>query len=97
MPAPARYVIAESWDHLFPGDRVPREARFAFDREENRVASLQVKREDGWEAASDDDVEDVEDSLLEANADVIDGGRAYGLTEADELPEWAQAAPAPRP
>lgn len=97
MPAPPRYVIAESWDHLFPGDRVPREARFAFDREENRLAALQVRREDGWEAASDDDIDDVEDSLLGANADTIDAPAPYGLAESDDLPAWAQASPAPRP
>lgn len=102
-----RYIIADAdaakgsgWLHYFEeeGRFVERETRFAFDRDFGRLAQLDIRRGPKWQAATTDEIANLEDSLVEANPEALVEPEAWGLTVSDELPDWALEAdqsPAP--
>ena len=100
-----RYVVADpeiegaGWTHIFQEGRrdVERDVRFVWDREDEEIVSLFVKRTGGWQEASEDEVSDLEDSLANANAAALENPQAWGLLTTDRLPDWADFAEKPSP
>lgn len=85
----ARYLIAQSWGHIFEGFG-EREVRFVFDRKTGLLVSADINC-GVWQPASRIQRQDVQDSLVNANPEALDRPVEYGLIEADEPPEWASA------
>lgn len=102
----SRYVIADpeegaGWSHIFVyGDEtVERLCRFVYDTEEEMLVALEVGKgpfSGRYEAASTDEIADVEDSLKNANPDAIDNPDGWGLISSDELPEWYVSTNTPK-
>jgi hypothetical protein len=106
----SRYVIAQSWGHILE-DGTEAHLRWAFDQEESRLAVAQVeggtrlvdagdgkpRAETWWADASGGLLDELEDSLKNANPDALDDPSGWGLDEADELPGWAMAGAMPKP
>jgi hypothetical protein len=90
-----RYVIAADWPHFFSDDAPERDTRWVFDRRQWRLSVLHVKRRssDAWLMALEDELKDVNDSMVDANAGALDLELDdFGLLESNKLPEWAGAA-----
>ncbi len=96
-----RYVIADpaigkGWPHIFSeydrhnGRQVERErmTRFVFDTLENKLINLDVDFGGNWSLAEDDEIQDVADSLLNANNEALENPAAHGLVGSNELPAW---------
>lgn len=102
-----RYVIAHcdrevgaGWGHIFTEDgrEVERDTRFVYDRDAGRLVHLDILRGNKWREASRAEIEDLEDSLKNANEDALENPADWDLDETDDLPEWAGAGePAPEP
>lgn len=90
-----RYVIADDWSHFF-SDSVPEfDTRWIFDRRKWHLCVLHVKRQssDTWLMALDDELQDLNDSIVDANTGALDlEMEDFGLREADETPQWAENA-----
>lgn len=101
----ARYVISDpatnsGWAHLFERREVVRgklsdvirelECRFVYDRSERKLLHLDVIERGVVTAASEEDCCDLEDSLENANPDVIKEPQDQGLDVSNELPEWCK-------
>lgn len=93
----SRYIIADSdtvpgsgWTHLFPEGRrdVERETRFVWDTDTEKLLHLDIRRNSKWQEAGRSEIEDLEDSLKNANEDALENPDNWGLTPSDELPEW---------
>ncbi|WP_455233583.1 hypothetical protein [Geopseudomonas aromaticivorans] len=91
--------IAGDWGHLFPEDNSERGTRIVIDIESRKVLAVMVQRnrslEDDYTQAWPEEFASVEDSLLNANAEVFDDPEDFGLEVVDELPEWVAVMPAP--
>jgi hypothetical protein len=91
----ARYVISDDWSHYF-SDNVPEfDTRWVFDRRQWGLSVLHVKRRSSevWLMALPDEVQDLDDSLIDANPNALDLEMDdFGVREADELPEWVDDA-----
>lgn len=85
-------IIHGTWDHIFEDDGRALPVRFCFDVEKNKLVHLDIQRDTGWEPASSVDVADVQDSILNGNADALDNPSDYGLAQTAELPDWAAGA-----
>lgn len=84
-----RYLIAAHWPHIFDGARAPATVRFVFERVSETICRLEMLDGAVWILASRVQLEDVQDSLLNANEDALSSPSDYGLTESEYLPEWA--------
>lgn len=95
----ARYIQTDGsyWGHFFADNEPERASQFVYDTEtESLVAVLiQVNRstEDYWVDATDIEMQDLEDSLKNANPDALENPVEWGLDYTDTLPDWAQPAP----
>jgi hypothetical protein len=88
IPATGRYIVGE-WAHIFPKRRGMSTVRLAFDKQTRRIVAMQKYGESGYKEASSADVADVEDSIVNANAEAIDNPADFGLELTDALPIWA--------
>lgn len=86
-PAP-RYVFGP-WAHLFGAGQSDTTVRLAYDRHEERLVHLDIKSASGWMRASEAMVQDVEQSLKEANEEALDDPENWGLAQGENLPHWA--------
>jgi hypothetical protein len=94
--AMVRYIVSDEslgkgWGHIFE-DRIGEEStRFVYDTESASIVHLDVKhRKSGcWVSASQDEIDDVEDSLKNANEDALQDPDGWGLIATDDAPEWA--------
>lgn len=93
----ARYVIAENWRHIFDEAEGGRDVRFVYDRDAGAVTFMQVGTAGGWTDADAIQRDDVTDSLATANADALEDVSAWGLTQGDDVPEWAASPSGPGP
>lgn len=91
-----RYVITDDlqWGHIFEGGTSETMCLFAFDRQENRLVAGMVPGGFGaegqwWTPMSARMLADLEDSLVNANPDALSNPDDWGLSETDDLPEWA--------
>ncbi len=90
-PDAPRYVHG-TWTHLF-GAGIPEvTVRLVFDRELNQVLCMDIQTATKWVGASSAQIQDVEDSLKNANDDALENPQDWGLEASDELPVWAQEA-----
>ena len=81
-----RYLVAEYWGHIFAGN-TEQMVRFVFDREAQDMAYLEFK--DGT-VATKAELNDVKDSLLNANPEALEDPAGWGLDEEAEVPDWAK-------
>lgn len=90
-----RYAISDDWGHYF-SDSVPEfDTRWVFDRHRWNVTVLHVTHRSGtnWLRGRLDEIADINESLVDANADALDLGMdEFGVREADELPGWVDEA-----
>lgn len=111
----SRYVIADpdagcGWTHIWmvqdgAGGSIEAEraCRFVLDRRLVRLVHVDVEIDDIMVPATAQELNDLLDSLLNANPDVIDDPVSCGLAASNRLPAWcekaraARAAPASRP
>lgn len=92
-----RYVIADGeseslWSHIIAsetGDGEARDCHFVFDTETNELITARFERNGGLSLMSKTPFFDLEDSLLNANADALENPTAYGLRRSDTMPAWA--------
>ncbi len=90
-----RYVIADAdamyWGHLFDedGKEVERMCSFVYDTENEQLFSMRVQRDRDWELPTRDEMNDLEDSLKNANPEALDNPASFDLRTSDELPDWA--------
>lgn len=82
---PLRYVCGY-WDHIFADGFAPTQCWMVFDRAESMVNNLWLRLNHKWVTATSAQLSDVEQSLLEANADALECPEAYGLHQQAELP-----------
>lgn len=89
--------IAGEWEHIFRGERAPREVRLVFDRQADMITRCLVAEPHGgrWRAASGAEISDIEDSLRNGNPELLEEPADYGLDECapDELPAWTGVMP----
>lgn len=87
-----RYIYG-GWSHIFAGSGYERErlGRILFDRLENRLVALDLHTSFGRKVASTIAIQDVEDSLINANPEALINPEHYGLSHGDSMPEWACA------
>lgn len=92
-----QYLIANepnAWPHLFAGFG-EYAVRFVFDRKANAIVAMQLfaPGSNTWRDATQEQIAEVQDSLITANVEAIADpfGSGYGLTAADHLPFWARA------
>lgn len=90
-PSALRYVHG-LWTHLF-GPGIPEvTVRFVFDRQANTMVCMDIQTATKWVAASTAQIQDVEDSLKNANDDALENPHDWDLEQSDTLPDWAQFA-----
>ncbi|KQT42072.1 hypothetical protein ASG43_17505 [Aureimonas sp. Leaf454] len=90
-----RYAVSGDWGHYFADGAPEVDTRWVFDRHRWHVSVLHVKRQSssGWLIGLPEEVADLEDSLVDANADALDVRmEEFGVREADALPAWADEA-----
>ncbi len=90
-PFPKMRYVHGLWGHIFEGDSLERETRFAYDREKNEVIHLEIKRNHKWVIGSRSEREDLLDSLENANSEALAEPAAWDLEQSAELPDWARA------
>jgi hypothetical protein len=84
-----QFIILGQWDHIFDERTGAQECRVVFDTVQNKVSHLDVMVGNRWHAARAEDARDVDNSLKEANAEVLDDPVGNGFIITDELPAWA--------
>lgn len=87
-----QYIVGE-WSHLFPDENNDRPTRIVIDAVTQKLVRLQVQQNravsDSYRVATRLEVEDVEDSIVNANPEVFDAPADFGLEATNELPAWA--------
>jgi hypothetical protein len=87
----AQYLVG-NWAHPFDGHN-DTDCRIAFDCENNGIAAMQIHHSvRGWRPARWTEMRDLRDSILNGNPDAIDKPEDYGLSRANELPDWATSS-----
>lgn len=93
----SRYIIADpdkgtGWTHIFMEDDAPveRMTRFVWDTEKNEIHSVDVQFEHRWHEGGRQTMDDLEDSLLNANEAALADPEGWELEVSDELPDWAR-------
>jgi len=99
-----RYIVADpddgpGWSHIWriqdaagASIDVERACRFAFDRRAARLVQLDIDVGGIMMPASDAQVDDLLDSLLNANFDAIEDPGSHGLSASRSLPKWCRKA-----
>lgn len=83
-----RYLVAEYWGHIFAGSE-EQMVRFVFDREAQDLAYMEFS--DGT-VATRAEMDDVKDSLLNANREALEDPAGWGFDEEADIPDWAKPA-----
>jgi hypothetical protein len=86
-----RYVH-RGWSHIFSNSNTDQDLRLVFDRATDRIVAMELIKSRGTETAGSMAIADVQDSLLNANAEALDHPEDWGLEESDQLPDWATPA-----
>lgn len=94
-PAPqlqqnAMNFIHGEWSHIFHDNGPDTEVRICFDVEQNKLTHMDIRRNWKWVHASNDEMDDVEDSIKTANAEALEDPEGWGLNQSSTLPNWAQ-------
>lgn len=87
-PAAGRYMVG-SWSHIFTNGGASTEVRVVFDLIAQRLVATQLQTERGFVDAGRRELADVQDSLLTANAHVLESPVAEGFELAAGMPEWS--------
>ena len=83
-----RYVVAFCWGHIFAGSR-EQPVDFVFDRETNRIVYMEFScHNNSATPATRAEMDDVQDSLMNANSEALEDPASWELEEVDELPDW---------
>lgn len=87
-----RYICGE-WSHIFGGGQGETGTRILLEADTQKLIRLDVQASraiyDSYRAGSDDELADVQDTLVNANAELFDNPADFGLTLTDTLPAWA--------
>jgi len=87
-PVPARYMVG-NWSHIFKDGGASTELRVVFDLVAQRLVAMQLQTERGFVDAGRRELADVQDSLLTANAHVLESPVAEGFELTADMPEWS--------
>lgn len=87
-----KYVFG-SWGHIFHANGPDTMVRFCFDTEQNRLVHLDIQRQSGWKKASHQEIDDVADSIKNANSEALEQPADHGLECSENLPPWAEVEP----
>ncbi|MFC5512826.1 hypothetical protein ACFPOU_17115 [Massilia jejuensis] len=87
-PAAGRYMIG-NWSHILTDGGASTELRIVFDLVAQRLVAMQLQTERGFVDAGRRELADVQDSLLTANANVLESPVAEGFELAADMPEWS--------
>lgn len=87
-PGAGRYIVGD-WSHIFADDGPSTDVRIVFDTIERRLVAMQMHTHRGYVDAGRTQLADVQDSLLTANAHVIESPVAEGFQLAAEMPDWS--------
>lgn len=87
----ARYVFVGKWQHFFDGRPTWSEIRWVFDREDWSVVFLEIQDAVTleWVRGTREEVSSVEFDLNENDSRFLDDLYEWGLSQSDELPDWA--------
>lgn len=96
MPQP-RYVVAQSWGHIFDDVEGERMTDWVYDREQEKLVAATYEFEFKSYDASPEMLADLEDSVKNANEDALKNPAVWELEETNELPDWAQVSVTPAP
>ncbi|MPQ69495.1 hypothetical protein [Pseudomonas sp. MWU12-2323] len=92
-------LLVGTWDHLFDGDKGERTTRIVLDASTYKLIHMEVQANraiiDSYRKATLPEIKDVEDSLVNANAELFDSPEEFGLQATSELPAWASCQWAP--
>lgn len=83
-----RYLVAENWGHTF-GGTTEQMVSFVFDREAHDMVYMEFHN---GTVASRAEMNDVKDSLLNANPEALEDPAGWGLDEEAKVPDWAKPA-----
>lgn len=88
----SRYISGE-WSHIFGNGQGETGTRILLDADTQKLIRLDVQASraihDSYRAGSDDELADVQDSLVNANAELFDNPADFGLDLTYALPAWA--------
>lgn len=87
-PPAGRYMVG-TWAHIFSDGGTSTELRVVFDLVAQRLVAMQLQTERGFVDAGRRELADVQDSLLTANAHVLESPVAEGFELAADMPEWS--------
>lgn len=91
--------IVGPWSHIFSGETGERLTRIVLNASTHKLIHIEVQANrsmlDSYRAATHDEIQDVEDSLVNANGELFDAPGDFGLEAASELPAWAVSPLAP--
>ncbi|MBP5947926.1 hypothetical protein [Pseudomonas sp. P9(2020)] len=91
--------IVGPWNHIFSGEPSERLTRIVLNASTQKLIHMEVQANrsmlDSYRAATQHEIADVEDSLVNANGELFDAPDDFGLQAACELPAWALPALAP--
>lgn len=87
-----RYVVSDSWSHLFGPSSAETEVCFVYDRTAGRIVAMAAHRGYKWGDCSPAEMADVEDSLKNANSEALEDPESWGMVECDanDFPDWAK-------
>lgn len=80
------------WAHRFIDDRSDRMTQIVLDVDQQQLVAATVQRDraaDVYTAATREEFADLQDSVINANAELFDGPATFGLIAVDDLPTWA--------
>lgn len=85
--------LSGDWGHIFEGEDHERSTRIVVDADARKLVFAQVQRiksmESSYSEAIRCEMQDLEDSLLNANDDIFETPGDYGLVRTVGLPGWA--------
>ncbi|NMX83646.1 hypothetical protein HBO10_29515 [Pseudomonas sp. WS 5503] len=85
--------ISGTWGHIFEADEHERMTRIVIDAESQKLVFAQIQRmrsmDSSYSEACRHEMADLEESLLDANADLFNDPVGFGLITSHEIPEWA--------
>ena len=79
------------WSHVFDDPQGARDIRFVYDRVTDDFVLIEIAEADGYRPLERASADDVRDSLLHGNPDLLDAPASYGLDSRDDIPDWARA------
>lgn len=85
--------ITGRWAHIFDGESHDRNTLILLDTQTQKLIEAKVQRNmavnDSYTQATPDEIADIEDSLVNANGELFENPKDYGLEHTDNLPIWA--------